>query len=1062
MISKDVEFTNKCAHYFDKDIRKKGQELYSNNLIRIFHSQNESIKAYTLDQNTFNPSLEWVQLKSYQAIKTKCDCRRYKLTEYCSHLWALLLASENEQFPILGNSLDVIEFISSFEDDSLESEKEQGVVIESDILQNLSNAIEVESKEIQLQSSIDQNKERTLRFRLNSELDMQKGFLRVDFIIDGKSIQLTESILNDFKSTDRAILEILRRLSSLQSKTYWSRKKIRGKNSFCEIPIESIDILLPSIVEKGLYDNDENKLEYNFNEKLICHNRLDHESSWKFIPYFMLYKTKVDIENISLIQNNPLAIFEGKLIKVDFRGLNAFVTEFKKGRTSFKKENLSAEDIKTLVHKFPNLTKIELPEEIKIKTKKIKPAVRMSIDISSGVKGTILWAQFTTAFDDEWHSPLSPQSLTSKDLRKIRQKDEVAEQKIYQKISDVLKLQVNNQDFTRKVKIQTDNFNLTVESLIEIGIEVYAKNKKVSIPRVSNISLKTEDDWFEVKSKLEFAEESLYTPQILTLAKSNQNLIELKDGTLGLLPEQWLRKHLHLEYLAEHKDDKFLIAKDHTLYLDLLFEKKLLQTDKPQYSELISQLKSIKESPHVDVPSSFKATLRDYQQEGVNWLSFLDRLGLGGCLADEMGLGKTVQILAHLERLRVKNRRRHLIIVPKSLVYNWKNEAHKFCPEMKVLTYEGTKDQRKKILESEFDLLICTYGIIRNDIHDLDETFFDTVVLDEAQHIKNGQSITAKSVMLLNSKQRFIATGTPVENSLAELFSLFKFLSPKIFGTKKITRENLIDGNESVVTNILKGLRPLILRRLKKDVLKELPEKSESILTVQLGPEQRKIYQDLKEHYRSKLMDKVEKFGIKKSKIHILEALLRLRQAACHPGLINPNYKNSSSAKLDALMEKLNIIRQTKEKVLVFSQFTQFLKLLETRLNDESIEYCYLDGQTNNREKVVEEFKSSSKKVVFLISLKAGGYGLNLTEANYCFLLDPWWNPAVEGQAIDRMHRIGQFKKVFAYKLLSENTIEEKIIALQDKKKKLMDDILYSNETVLKDIDSSDLTFLFS
>jgi SNF2 family DNA or RNA helicase len=1061
MISKDVEFTNKCAHYFDKEIRKKGEDLYKSNLLRIFHSQNESIKAYTLDQNTYNPSLEWVQLKSYQAIKTKCDCRRYKLTEYCSHLWALILASEIEQFPELGKSLTTVEFISSFENDSVHTEAE---VIEqgSDILQNLSNAIEVESKEIQLQSSIDENKERTLRFRLNSNLEMQKGFLRIDFLIDGKSIQLTDSILKDFKSSDRAILEILRRMSSVQSKTYWSRKKIKGKNSFCEIPIESIELLLPTIVEKGLYDINDERLEYNFTEKLKCHNRLDHESSWRFIPYFMFYKSKIDIHKITLIQNNPLAIHEGKLLKVDFRGLNAFVTEFKKGKTSFKKEDLSADEIKNLVHKFPNLTKIELPEEIKINTKKVKPKVRMSIDISSGAKGTILWAQFTTAFDEEWHSPLSPQSLTSKDLRKIKRKDEKAEEKIYQKVSEILKLNVNNQDFTRKVKVETDNFNLTIESLIELGIEVYAKNRKVSVPKVSNISLKTEDDWFEVKSKLEFSEESLYTPQILTLAKSNQNLIELKNGTLGLLPEQWLKKHLHLEYLAEHKDEKFLIAKDHSLYLDLLFEKKLLQTDKPHYSELISKLKTVKDSPHVEVPSSFKATLRDYQQLGVNWLSFLDKLGLGGCLADEMGLGKTVQILAHLETLREQGRTRHLIIVPKSLVYNWKREANKFCPKMKVVTYDGTKEQRKKLLKEKFDLIICTYGIIRNDIHDLDETNFDTVILDEAQHIKNEQSLTAKSVMLINSRQRFIATGTPVENSLAELFSLFKFLSPKVFGTKKISRENLIDGNESVVTNILKGLRPLILRRLKSEVLKELPEKSESILNVQLGPEQRKIYQDLKDHYRSKLMDKVEKFGIKKSKIHILEALLRLRQAACHPGLINPNYKNSSSAKLDALMEKLSIIGQTKEKVLVFSQFTQFLKLLETRLSDENIQYCYLDGQTNNREKVIEEFKTNSKKVVFLISLKAGGYGLNLTEANYCFLLDPWWNPAVEGQAIDRMHRIGQFKKVFAFKLLSENTIEEKIIALQDKKKKLMEDILYSNETVLKDIDSSDLTFLFS
>jgi SNF2 family DNA or RNA helicase len=1059
MISKDVDFTNKCEHYFDKDIKKVGNKLFSDQLIRVSHSQLETIKAYTLDSNTHNPQLEWVQLKSYQAIKTSCDCRRYKLTEQCPHLWALILAANNERFPELGNSLTKVEFISSFDLD--ESAKEETTVT-TEKLTSLSTVLEQDQNEMMLLSSIENVKERNLHYKIDTQLEMQKGFLRVEIFVDGKSVQLTDKVLSEVRDSDKAILEILRRLTSVQSKTYWTRKKITSRRSFCEIPIESLDILIPNLVQKGLFTFEDERLEYNPKDKLVCHNKLDHTNSWKFIPFFKYFKTTVPIEEIQLIKNLPLAIYNNRLIKIDFRGLAPLVREFKKGKTEFKKEDISVEELKGFVQKYPVMSKVDLPEEVKVNSKKVTPMVRMSLDISSGAKGTILWAQFTSQFKDQWHSPMSPLPLEQSDSRVLIEKNEAKEYKIYEKISSILNISASPKDYTRKIKIEVDNLNQTIEELIKIDVEVFAKNRKVAVPRVTNISLKTEDDWFEIKSNIEFEEESLYTPQILTLAKSNQNLIELKNGTLGLLPEEWLKKHLHLEYLADQKDEKFLIAKDHSLYLDLLFEQKVLQTDKPQYSELIKKLKDIKNSPNVDIPNSFKATLRDYQQDGVNWLNFLDNLSLGGCLADEMGLGKTVQILAHLERLRTLGRSNHLIIVPKSLVYNWRREANKFCPEMKVKVYEGTKAQRKKIVNSKYDLLICTYGIIRNDIHDLDDHVFDTVVLDEAQHIKNEHSLTAKSVLLLNARRRFIATGTPIENSLSELFSLFKFLSPAIFGTKKISRENLTDGNESVVNNILKGLRPLILRRLKTDVLKDLPEKSESILRVQLPDDQNKIYNELKEHYRSKLMDKVEKFGIKKSKIHILEALLRLRQAACHPGLINPTYKNSSSAKLDALMEKLVTIKETKEKVLVFSQFTQFLKILEDRLNEEGIKYSYLDGQTRNRENVVDEFKTDSQRVVFLISLKAGGYGLNLTEANYCFLLDPWWNPAVEGQAIDRVHRIGQYKKVFAFKLLSENTVEEKIIQLQEKKKKLMDDLLYSNDTVLKDIDSSDLTFLFS
>ncbi|OUR97097.1 hypothetical protein A9Q84_12260 [Halobacteriovorax marinus] len=1058
MIPNLVDFSNKCAHYFDEDQKKRGQSLFEGNALRIFHSHQQSLKAYTLKPRIQNVTLDWVQVKSFLAIKSYCDCNEYKLTDRCAHLWATILGANAEQFPTEALSLSKIDFISTIEERTNEDIFKRNI----DHFVNLDNALNKQKLRDEVTSSVVEEKEKNLSFKLNKNLEMQSHLLRIDFLINEKSIQITDKIVEDLNIEDRAIIEILRRLSTLQGQTYWQRKKVRGKNSFCEIPLESLDLLLPMICKYQLVDEFANKLEYVINEKLICHNRLDDKKNWSFIPFFKLNTTNIELNEMTIIRNMPLGIYDGKVYKIDYRGLAPLVEEFKLGRTTFKKEEVHVQDIKDFIFKYPTLSKVEVPTHLKFKTQDIVPKIRMNIDISSGPAGSVIWSQFISTFEEEWHSPMSPMTLQQEDGRVLRQKHEIKEKILYEEIANLLSINLEKKDFSRKVKIKVANFGNTIQNLVNLGIEVFATNKRVTIPKSMGITLQTEEDWFEIKSNLEFEEESFHTPKILAMAKNSLSLVPLKNGTLGLLPEEWLKKHLHLEHLADQKDERFLIAKDYSLYLDILFEEKMIQADTESYSTLLEKLKNAKKAPEVKIPKSFNGVLRDYQTHGVQWLQLMDNLGLGGCLADEMGLGKTVQILCHLEILRIQKRNKNIIIVPKSLIHNWKNEAKKFCPKMKVIVYEGTKAARKLLLETDFDLLICTYGIVRNDIAEIKDTVFDTILLDEAQHIKNAQSLTAKSVNLLQSNNRFIITGTPVENNLSELFSLFKFLSPRVFGTGKITKENLTSGNESVINNILKGLRPLILRRLKKDVLKDLPDKNESILPVVLSSDQKKIYEEIKEHYRTKLMDKVQKVGIKKSKIHILEALLRLRQAACHPGLINPQYMDSESSKLEVLVEKLTTITANGEKALVFSQFTQFLKIVKNRLDKEGVKYCYLDGQTNNREQVVEEFKNSSEKTVFLISLKAGGYGLNLTEANYCFLLDPWWNPAVEGQAIDRMHRIGQNKEVFAFKLLSVGTVEEKIIKMQEKKKKLIDNLLFSNETVLKDIDSSDLVFLFS
>lgn len=489
-------------------------------------------------------------------------------------------------------------------------------------------------------------------------------------------------------------------------------------------------------------------------------------------------------------------------------------------------------------------------------------------------------------------------------------------------------------------------------------------------------------------------------------------------------------------------------------------------------------------------------------------MTFLRQFGFGGCLADDMGLGKTVQVLALLERRRQlhageangtptepneprRNGRRRpdtaaaqpagtltssataenrpgpsLVVVPKSLVFNWKSEAARFAPNLRVLDHTGITRVKSKEHFDQYDLIITTYGTLRRDVKLFHDVRFDYVILDESQAIKNSQSVSAKAARLLKGDHRLALSGTPIENHLGELWSVMEFLNPGILGASAafegaVAPGRGTEGDESR-TLLARALRPFILRRTKNQVAKDLPEKLEQTLLCDLDAEQRRQYEDLRDHYRASLMGKISSDGFGKSKMQVLEALLRLRQAACHPGLIDRRRRADPSAKLDLLLEQLAELRAGGHKALVFSQFTQFLAIVRDRLDKESIPYEYLDGKTKDRAARVERFQSDSQCPYFLISLKAGGVGLNLTAAEYVFLLDPWWNPAVEAQAVDRAHRIGQTRRVFAYRLIARETVEEKVLELQKSKRELADAIINADNSLIRNMTRDDLELLLS
>jgi SNF2 family DNA or RNA helicase len=384
---------------------------------------------------------------------------------------------------------------------------------------------------------------------------------------------------------------------------------------------------------------------------------------------------------------------------------------------------------------------------------------------------------------------------------------------------------------------------------------------------------------------------------------------------------------------------------------------------------------------------------------------------------------------------------------------------------LRVLDHTGLERPRDTAHFEDYDLVLTTYGTLRRDVLNFKDAQFDYVILDEAQAIKNASTESAKAARLLRGDHRLALSGTPVENHLGELWSLFEFLNPGMLGSASVFRlggAGARSPDEETRTLLARALRPFILRRTKARVAKELPAKLEQTLYCELEPIQRKLYNELREHYRRSLLGRIEREGLQKSKILVLEALLRLRQAACHPGLIDPGRSGETGAKLDMLLPQLAEVLEEDHKVLVFSQFTSLLTLVRQRLQAEKLPYLYLDGRTRDRGSVVERFQNDPDSRLFLISLKAGGLGLNLTAAEYVYLLDPWWNPAVEAQAIDRTHRIGQTRQVFAYRLIARDTVEENVLALQESKRDLADAIIREDNSLIRNLGREDLELLLS
>jgi superfamily II DNA or RNA helicase len=605
------------------------------------------------------------------------------------------------------------------------------------------------------------------------------------------------------------------------------------------------------------------------------------------------------------------------------------------------------------------------------------------------------------------------------------------------------------------------------------GMRVLADSKPVSSPTSLRIRVTSGIDWFSVNGEIEFGGATLPLDAAIEALLRGEHFVAIGDGSFAMLPEEWLRTWGNALLLGEKTNDGVRMHSSQALLLDALLSirTETRTTLDEKFTQLRARIASADHQAELPEPEGFTGTLRPYQRRGLGWLHFLRDTGLGGCLADDMGLGKTIQVLALLLTVhRERPGNPSLLVLPLSLLANWRREAARFTPELRVFDFHGADRWTRLETSGGFaahDLVLTTYGTLRMDIARIDEqqAHFAYAVLDEAHAIENAQSQTSKAVRLLRADHRLAMTGTPVQNHLGELWALFEFLNPGLLGRssawKRLVSTGDARGNGLDLPLLHRALAPVMLRRTKEQVLPDLPEKQEQDLVCELEGTQKQTYEALRKTFREKFAAGASELR-NEEQLLMLVALLRLRQAACHEGLLVDEHKSRGSAKLDALLPMLQEIAESGHKALVFSQFTEFLAILRSRLGALGIQHEYLDGKTKQRQDRVDRFQTDAKCPLFLISLKAGGVGLNLTAADYVFLLDPWWNPAVEAQAVDRAHRIGRQGKVTVYRLIARDTVEEKVLQLQKEKNQLVDAVLGADKSLLAKLTRKDIAALLA
>jgi superfamily II DNA or RNA helicase len=781
-------------------------------------------------------------------------------------------------------------------------------------------------------------------------------------------------------------------------------------------------------------------------------------------------ETELALSQADLLLAGGLVFHDGRIARLNEFGAFGWISLLRGQETLFIAKGEADEFMDELL-RLPTQPRLDLPEELQFEWVIARPTP--SLVIKPGKHDT--WGRNYVAgeLSFDYDSNVVPadverRNVYEKSRRRVIQRDVEAEASARTRLAQ-LGFRTGPWMSDAQLELPADRVIKVVRTLTGEGWRIEADGKLYHRAASVRLEISSGVDWFDLEGAAQFGDISVSLPALLRAIKHGEQTVRLDDGTLGVIPEEWLAKYRLLADLGSISGQHLRFTRPQVGLLDaLLASERELSVD-ALFKRVRDEIRCFAGVTAADPPETFCGKLRGYQREGLGWLKFLQQFGFGGCLADDMGLGKTIQVLALLESRRAEREsdrgslaRQSLVVVPRSLVFHWKEEAARFAPQLNILDHTGAARRKPSEHFGEYDLVITTYGTLTRDALHFKNVRFDYCILDEAQAIKNAGTLSAKAARLINADHRLALSGTPIENHLGELWSLFEFLNPGMLGSASIFGGAGRNPDAKTREILARALRPFILRRTKGQVARELPPKTEQTIYCDLDAKDKKLYHELRDYYRARLLKNGADAGSGQFKFQVLEALLRLRQAACHPGLIDKSKTAESSAKIETLLAQLDQVLEENHKVLVFSQFTSLLAILRSRLDGAKISYGYLDGRTRDRQARVEQFQNDPDLRLFLISLKAGGLGLNLHAAEYVYLLDPWWNPAVETQAIDRAHRIGQTRQVFAYRLIARDTVEEKVLELQQSKRDLADAIITADNSLLRSLTREDLELLLS
>ena len=798
------------------------------------------------------------------------------------------------------------------------------------------------------------------------------------------------------------------------------------------------------------------------------------QTNFQFKPYKDTYtlKSNFDAQEYRVIETTPLFLLDIK--NNTLQEMNIEHNEYKQLSIAPKipKERLN-EVFESVDKHFPKVA-IKTPKSIVTTKIKTMPRAKLHLQQENSFSVDFLYDEYSIKYLPQ----LDFTSFYENGVRVEIQRDLVFEEKCKRSIED-FGFEVKLRDDTLTVHLEKSNYQEQLKiwsSFLESGLEQLRsegweiiRDDAFTLQFESNAEVVVESEasnnWFDLSFNLEFNGVSqAIAPLVSTIISEFNNLkempeiinVEVQENHFVSIETKQIKPILRtiIELFDKKQSDDSLRVSAYDAHLVDFIDDDVIWRGSKDILQLSKKLKDFKGIQKVTPPECLNAQLREYQQDGLNWLGFLHEFKFGGILADDMGLGKTIQTLAHLSGLKESNKltKPSLIVMPTSLIANWKNEAQKFTPNLKVLTLYGNDRAEYFSQIDAFDVVLTTYSLVTRDEEVFSNHSFYYIILDEAQKIKNPKTKMAIALKNIKSEYRLALSGTPIENHLGELWSIFSFLMPGFLDTLSFFRKYYQlpvekDHNFERQNLLNRRIKPFMIRRTKEKVADELPAKSEIVKYTQFDAKQSRLYESIRVTMEKKVREAVKEKGLGSSHITILDALLKLRQVCCDPSLLKLKeaQKVKESAKLELFLDLIDELMQEGRKVLVFSQFTSMLAILEKSIQFKSIPYSKLTGSTRKREEAIEKFTKGDADI-FLISLKAGGVGLNLVEADTVIHYDPWWNPAVENQATDRAYRIGQTKAVFVYKLIVENTIEQKILELQKKKQAIQESVYDENK----------------